>query len=365
MAGDRYGSFDELRRAEREGVDFRIRVIRREASVAIIGPHGGWIEPGTSEIAEAIADDDYSLYCFEGLQDRPHEELHITSAKFDEPTCVGLVAACDQVVAVHGRAGRQHQSVEVGGLDANLRDEICRSVQDAGFSAEVVTSGGLAALSPANICNRGARRAGVQLEITRGLRDTLLAQPQRLANFARAVRRAIHAWAQRAGRGEVQPVLRDFCDADAAAVRQLALAGFEEFRDAYSDWPAMSASISQMPALAKAGELIVAELDGKLVGAVTYVAPSRPKADFFDATWPIIRMLVVDPAARGKGVGRALMAESCCRAKRDGAHVLALHTSPIMTAALAMYRAIGFRFQRNAPEIYGVPSAVYLMQLAR
>ena len=170
-----------------------------------------------------------------------------------------------------------------------------------GSRPRVVTSGDLAALSPANICNRGARGGGVQLEITRGLRDALVARPQSLAEFARAVRRAIHARAQGAGRGEEQPVLRDFCDADAAAVRQLALAGFEEFRDAYSDWPAMSASITQMPALAKAGELIVAELDGKLVGAVTYVAPGRPKAVFFEATWPIVRMLAVDPAARGKG----------------------------------------------------------------
>jgi phage replication-related protein YjqB (UPF0714/DUF867 family) len=55
--------------------------------VAIIAPHGGKIEPGTSEIAAAIAGDDYSLYRFQGLRDRPREELHITSAKFDEPTC--------------------------------------------------------------------------------------------------------------------------------------------------------------------------------------------------------------------------------------------------------------------------------------
>jgi phage replication-related protein YjqB (UPF0714/DUF867 family) len=191
MADDWYGSFDELRRAEREGVDFRIRVVPREASVAIIAPHGGWIEPGTSEIAEAIAGDDYSLYRFEGLRDRPHEELPITSAKFDEPTCVGLVAACNQVVAVHGRAGKQRQSVEVGGLDTVLRDAICKSLQDAGFSAEIVTSGGFAARSPANICNRGAHRGGVQLEITRGLRDALVARRQGLADFADAVRLAI------------------------------------------------------------------------------------------------------------------------------------------------------------------------------
>src|SRR5215831_1967495 len=63
--------------------------------------------------------------------------------------------------------------------------------EPAGRSAEVVTSGGLAALSPANICNTGARRRGVQLEVTRGLRDMLLAQPQGLVDFAQTVRRAI------------------------------------------------------------------------------------------------------------------------------------------------------------------------------
>ena len=57
------------------------------------------------------------------------------------------------------------------------------------------------------------------------------------------------------------------------------------------------------------------------------------------------------------------MEEYCRRARRDGSHVLALHTSPIMTAALAMYREIGFVFQRDAPPISGVPSAVYLLGL--
>jgi phage replication-related protein YjqB (UPF0714/DUF867 family) len=191
MTRDRYGSFDELRRAEREGVDFRIRVTKRHSPVAIIAPHGGKIEPGTSEIAEAIAGNDFSLYCFEGLVKRPHRDLHITSANFREPQCVELVAACDQIVAVHGRDGKERQSVEVGGLDTALRDAICKSLQDAGFAAEVVTSGGLAALSPANLCNRGARRGGVQLEITRRLRDALVARLQGLADFARAVRLAI------------------------------------------------------------------------------------------------------------------------------------------------------------------------------
>jgi phage replication-related protein YjqB (UPF0714/DUF867 family) len=193
MAADKYRSFDELRHREREGVDFSIHVISRETPVAIIAPHGGMIEPGTSEIAAAIAGEDYGLYCFDGLRDRPHRDLHITSANFREPKCIELVAACDLVVAVHGLDGKERQFVEVGGLDTRLRDAICTSLHRARFSAEVVTSGGLAGLSPANICNRGARMGGVQLEITRGLRDALRASPQGLADFAGAVRLAIVA----------------------------------------------------------------------------------------------------------------------------------------------------------------------------
>ena len=188
---DKYGSFDELRRGEREGIDFNIHVVRRRASVAIIAPHGGKIEPGTSEIAEAIAGDDCSLYGFEGAKPNDNFDLHITSANFDEPQCVELVSAHNQVITVHGLAGMRRQVVEVGGLDAVLRDAICKGLQDAGFAAEVVTSGALAGLSPSNICNRGAQGRGVQLEITRGLRDALVARPERLSEFAHAVRLAI------------------------------------------------------------------------------------------------------------------------------------------------------------------------------
>jgi GNAT superfamily N-acetyltransferase len=143
----------------------------------------------------------------------------------------------------------------------------------------------------------------------------------------------------------------------------LSCAGFEEFRPAYADWPAMSASISQMPALAGAGELILAELAGALVGAVAYIGPDRAKASFFEPRWPIVRMLVVHPDARGKGVGRALMEECCRRARRDRSPVLALHTSPIMTTALAMYQDMGFVRQSDGPSISGVPSAVYVLAL--
>jgi ribosomal protein S18 acetylase RimI-like enzyme len=154
--------------------------------------------------------------------------------------------------------------------------------------------------------------------------------------------------------------IRDFREGDTEAVNRLALASFEEFRTAYSDWRAMAANISKMSSLANVGELIVAECDGMIVGAVTYVAPHKPKATFFDKDWAIVRMLAVDPKYRGQGIGGALMQECVRRAKRDRAAVLALHSSPIMTAALQMYRNMGFTYHRDGTPVFGVPTAVYV-----
>jgi predicted N-acetyltransferase YhbS len=113
--------------------------------------------------------------------------------------------------------------------------------------------------------------------------------------------------------------LRDFRAADAAEVDRVALAAFEQFRAHYTDWPAMAANVSRMSSFADQGEIVVAEREGRIVGAVAYVGAGRPKAAHFDRSWPIIRMLVVEPQSRGGGVGRALTEECVRRAKRDGA----------------------------------------------
>jgi ribosomal protein S18 acetylase RimI-like enzyme len=158
-------------------------------------------------------------------------------------------------------------------------------------------------------------------------------------------------------------VLRDYLEPDAVHVNGVALAAFEQFSWQYSDWAAMSSAIGRMSALADGGEIVVAELKEKIVGAVAYIPPGRPKAAYFQSAWPIIRMLVVAPTCRGKGVGRALTEECLRRAKRDGSPVIALHTSPIMTVALPMYIKMGFTWQHDAPSIYDVPYAVYLKRL--
>ena len=64
---DRYSGFDELKRHEKEGVDYRIRARLGYSGIAILSIHGGDIEPGTSQIADAIAGQEHTFYALEGI----------------------------------------------------------------------------------------------------------------------------------------------------------------------------------------------------------------------------------------------------------------------------------------------------------
>ncbi len=130
------------------------------------------------------------MYCFEGLRERPHRHLHIKSTRFDEPKCLGLIKQCKIVVAVHGW-DRKDKAVDVGGRDVALRDAICTSLIAAGFRSKVVTNGNHPGNSSNNICNKGLRGKGVQLEITKGLREALLCYESDLRVFAKSVQQAI------------------------------------------------------------------------------------------------------------------------------------------------------------------------------
>jgi len=60
----------------------------------------------------------------------------------------------------------------------------------------------------------------------------------------------------------------------------------------------------------------------------------------------VVRLAVL-PAARGLGIGGALIEECLRRARESGATTLALHTTEWMTVARAMYERMGFL---RAPE---------------
>jgi phage replication-related protein YjqB (UPF0714/DUF867 family) len=197
--GRKYASYNELRGTEREGLDYRVRVRTGLSGIALMAPHGGEIEPGTTEIAEAVAGREHAFYSFEGLKPDHNLDLHIASTLFDEPRGLGEAAGAATVITVHGCRERT-PVVLVGGLDKTLRKALASALEEAGFA--VREDPRLPGRSPLNLCNRSARGRGVQLEVSRGLRRTLfpgLTRSDRKAPLPRferlvaALRRALSA----------------------------------------------------------------------------------------------------------------------------------------------------------------------------
>lgn len=90
--------------------------------------------------------------------------------------------------------------------------------------------------------------------------------------------------------------------------------------------------------------LIVAEIEGNLMGSVTYY-PSRSSGtgEHWPAGWAGIRLLGVSPRARGRGLGRLLTEECIARARAEGASVVGLHTTRLMVTARRLYERMGFQ----------------------
>ncbi len=139
-----------------------------------MAPHGGRIEPGTTEIAEAIAGEEHFLYSFMGFKPRDNRSLHITSTRFDEPTACRLLKDVRTVLTIHGCAGEEEVTL-VGGRDLPLVESLKASLVGAGFEATSTAAVHLRGLNPQNLCNQGLSRAGAQLELSASLRKRLLA----------------------------------------------------------------------------------------------------------------------------------------------------------------------------------------------
>ena len=97
--------------------------------------------------------------------------------------------------------------------------------------------------------------------------------------------------------------IRDYQSADTVAVDRIALAAWEQYRPAFSDWARSTVSLARAAHFAKETELLVAEDDDLVVGFVCYVGPGRDREDIFDPSWALVRLLSVDPVARGRGLG--------------------------------------------------------------
>ena len=169
---DKYTDYAELRRNERENEDYAILFREGDSDIAVIAPHGGGIEPGTIDIADALAGCDHTFYAFKGLKKTGNRVLHINSNRFDEAVGVRASQNAAIVISVHGSRFRTEE-IHIGGRNRKLKMEIMQALKRSGFDARISDIPGLRGSRPENICNRCRSGEGVQLEISKGLREKM------------------------------------------------------------------------------------------------------------------------------------------------------------------------------------------------
>jgi phage replication-related protein YjqB (UPF0714/DUF867 family) len=185
-----------------EGVDYARRSRRHQrfdnrlerqcevARTTIVAPHGGGIEPGTSELCLAVAGyhpagldatpaggATFDYWMFEGLRREGNGELHVTSTGCDDGVAVSLAAGALNVLGLHGCTTARAElpdgteAVLVGGCNATLRQHLLDELAAAGLTGvDAAGHASLGGTDPANIANRTLLGMGGQLEITAPLR---------------------------------------------------------------------------------------------------------------------------------------------------------------------------------------------------
>lgn len=188
-----------------EGIDYARRYLRHglfdDCSTfgthfvrsVILAPHGGGIEPGTSELCLAVAGyhpatravtprgaATHDYWMFEGIRASGNSDLHVTSSHCDDGVAVSLCAGAHNALGLHGcsaaAAGLPDgaQAVLVGGRNGVLKQGLLTALSAAGFTA--LDAAGVDEVdgdAPSNIANRTLLGMGGHLELTLPLRQAM------------------------------------------------------------------------------------------------------------------------------------------------------------------------------------------------
>ncbi len=171
---DRFMSLPALMSELSENKDYLIRFQKRGSKVTVMSPHGGFIEPGSSAIAEAIAGKTFNFFDFQGLQKVRPEELHVTSTRFRHPVLDEMLARSELALSVHGMGDIDTWTLWLGGLNLSMKQRVQAKLLEAGFSVNP-TAPMYKGENPLNVVNLVPNK-GVQLELPDDLIEALFAK---------------------------------------------------------------------------------------------------------------------------------------------------------------------------------------------
>lgn len=157
---------------------------------------------------------------------------------------------------------------------------------------------------------------------------------------------------------------------EAGRVTALAYAEFRPGPDGDPDdaraWDEYFARLADVRGRDAVAEVWAAVQDGHILGTLTLELEGRVS----DHRGPLaaneahIRMLGVDPDARGRGVARALMEAAIARSLAADKSALTLNTTPMMRAAQHLYAALGFERQPDEVMPDGFRLLAYSLSLS-
>ncbi|NYT92884.1 GNAT family N-acetyltransferase [Salinispora sp. H7-4] len=155
--------------------------------------------------------------------------------------------------------------------------------------------------------------------------------------------------------------VRPVAPADHAAVARLTVAAYEADGQLKGEH-GYAAVLADVPARVEHGEVLVAVDAGTdaVLGSVLFVLPGTRFAELSGAGEAEFRMLAVDPAAQGRGVGAALVEACVARATELGCSALVICIRDGLAAsAQRLYLRRGFI---RAPELDWSPVADVLLR---
>ena len=175
---------------------FAVSTRTASLNVAIFAQYGGLAEPGTDICALSIAGDDLSVHtvvsCRAVWEAENGENRLVPRPLHNHPDGIALAEKCQSVISIRGRHACHDALGEVcvDGLDTELIAALGRTLTGFGFVVhdEPLQS---RAKHPDNICNRGQRMRGVELDISHELMSHLLNEAGTMARFVAAVRSGI------------------------------------------------------------------------------------------------------------------------------------------------------------------------------